>query len=208
MQKNIEIPTLKEGNGKELRELNNTAQQDIRALKCMDHEPSKTILTSLLQLKLEPTTRFEWQKHNQSEVDVAHYNGLLEFINLRAQATETLSPDRPQQKEGNFTCRNRQPHHQASFVVGASSNCTVCKSDKHPLYLCPTFKAMPRDKIISILRSNNLCINCLKPNHFARQCPSLHKCKKCKKCTTAWSMTTKRNRKPLHRPLCPLRPLS
>ena len=44
MQKIIEIPTLKEGNGKELRALHDTAQQHIRALKCMGHEPSKTFL--------------------------------------------------------------------------------------------------------------------------------------------------------------------
>lgn len=50
VQRIIEIPPLKEGNGKELRMLHDTAQQHIRALKCMGHEPSRTFLTSLLQL--------------------------------------------------------------------------------------------------------------------------------------------------------------
>ena len=57
----------------------------------MDHEPSKTFHTSLLQLKLDQTTHFEWQKYNQSEACVALYTDLLEFINLQAQATETLT---------------------------------------------------------------------------------------------------------------------
>ena len=80
VQRIIEIPQLKEGSGKELRTLHDTAQQHIRALKCMGHEPSRTFLTSLLQLKLDPTTRFEWQRHNQSKVDVASYTDLLDFV--------------------------------------------------------------------------------------------------------------------------------
>lgn len=92
VQKIIEIPALMEGNGRELRALHDVAQQHIRALECMGHEPSKTFLTSLLQLKLDQTTRFEWQRHNQSEVDVASYTDLLEFINLRAEGHRELGP--------------------------------------------------------------------------------------------------------------------
>ena len=76
VQSIIEIPTLKEGSTKELCALHDTAQQHIRALKCMSHQPNRTFLTSLLQLKLDQTTRFEWQKHKQSEVDVASYADL------------------------------------------------------------------------------------------------------------------------------------
>ena len=179
VQKIVEIPT---GNGKELRALHDTVQQHVSALKCMGHEPSRTLLTSLLQLKLDPTTRFEWQKHNQSEVDIASYTDLLEFINLRAQATETLTPDQMQSKrthKGDPIRRNRPPHQHASFTAGANASCIVCKSEKHPLYVCSTFKEMPWDKKVSTLRANNLCLNCFKPGHFSRQCSSTHKCKKC-----------------------------
>ena len=51
----------------------------------------------------------------------------------------------------------------------------------HPLFMCPTFKDMPRDKKIATLRLNDLCLNCLKPGHFAKQCTSTHKCKKCQR---------------------------
>ena len=62
----------------------------------MGHEKSKTFLTSLLQLKLDQITCFEWQKHNQGEVDVTSYTDLVEFVNLQVQATETLTPDSTQ----------------------------------------------------------------------------------------------------------------
>ena len=36
---------------------------------------------------------------------------------------------------------------------------------------------MPHDEKVSTLRANGLCMNCLDPNHFIRQCKSIHKCK-------------------------------
>ena len=155
---------MKEGNGKELCALHDTAQQHIHALKCMGHEPSKTFLTSLLQLKLDQVTRFKSQRHKQSEIDIASYTDLLEFINLRAQATENLTQDptniRRYQRADPLR-RNRQPHSHASYAAETATNCIMCKSDKHPLFMCPTFTDMPRDSKVSTMRANNLCLNCL-----------------------------------------------
>lgn len=60
VKKIVEIQPLKDGNGKELRHLHDTSQQHICALKAMGHEPDGTFITSLLQLKLDQTTLFEW----------------------------------------------------------------------------------------------------------------------------------------------------
>ena len=40
---------------------------------------------------------------------------------------------------------------------------------------------LPHDKKLSTLRSNNLCMNCLKPGHFIKGCQSSHRCKRCQK---------------------------
>ena len=55
---------------------------------------SLNFITSLLQLKLDPTILFEWQKHDQDSDKVSGYEKFLEFINLRAQASECLLPER------------------------------------------------------------------------------------------------------------------
>ena len=50
-------------------------------------------MTSVLELKLDPNTLFEWQKHSHDTTDVPdvpHYNELLDFIDVHAQASETL----------------------------------------------------------------------------------------------------------------------
>ena len=78
----LEAPSLKKGTGKELRRLHNTVQQHLCALKAMDYEPSGPFITSMLELKLDPNTMFEWQKHSQSSTAVPHYQDLLEFVNL------------------------------------------------------------------------------------------------------------------------------
>ena len=40
---------------------------------------------------------------------------------------------------------------------------------------------LPHDDKVSVLKTNNLCTNCLTGGHFKRQCKSIHKCKVCQK---------------------------
>ena len=61
--------SLVEGSATELRSLHDTLQQHLRAL---------TFITSIIELKLDATTLFEWQKHTQEKVDdVPPYQDLL-----------------------------------------------------------------------------------------------------------------------------------
>lgn len=48
----------------------------------MGQEPSGSFITSMLELKLDSTTLFEWQRHTQDERDVSHYDRLLEYDKL------------------------------------------------------------------------------------------------------------------------------
>lgn len=84
----LNAPVLKEGSGKELRILHDIVLQHLRAL---GHEPTNSFITSLLELKLDTTTMFEWQRHSQEHADVPDWQELLDFLNLRAQAAEASS---------------------------------------------------------------------------------------------------------------------
>ena len=183
----LEAPPLKDGSGKELRHLHDTVQQHLRALKAMEYEPSGSFITSVLELKLDVNTMFEWQKHSQDSNDVPHYQKLLEFINLRAQASETPTCNYkgPQRNESHYSKKNAPSSKPvASFTASAADsavNCILCKNDKHPLYACTRFKSLSHDKMMSTLKANSLCINCLRPGHFVKLCKSLHRCRKCQK---------------------------
>ena len=186
VRKISEIPYMKDGTGREVRRLHDTVLQHVRALKTMGHEPSGSFITSLLELKLYPTTMFEWQKHSDDCTDVPHYSNLLDFLNLRAQASETCSAEtkRVPRGETNPTRRSAFNRSVASFAANTSEptfSCVNCPSKKHPLYACPRFKALPHDKMVSTVRTNEMCMNCLKVGHFARQCNSLNRCRKCQK---------------------------
>ena len=76
------------------------------------------------------------------------------------------------------------PQTIASFATKTfdlSPNCLVCKTEKHPLYACPRFKVFLHDQNVSTLKSNGVCMKCLKPRHFMKYYKSLHHCKACQK---------------------------
>ena len=89
----METPRLKDGSGRELRRFHDVIQQHVRALKAMGCEPPGPFLTSLLELKLDVDTSFEWQKHSQNCRNTPECQKLLDFINLRAQASEISTSD-------------------------------------------------------------------------------------------------------------------
>ena len=179
VRKIVEAPSLKDSTGRELRRLHDVLQQHLRALKAMGKEPPAAFITSLIEMKLDPDTRFEWQKSSQGSVDVPPYAELLEFLNLRAQASESATPE--QRRQGDS---RKYPQSKASSFTSSAygtNNCVISKTEKHPLYACTRLKSLSHDKMIETLKFNDLCMNCLRPGHFSRQCTSLSKCRKCQK---------------------------
>lgn len=57
----IDTPPIRDGSGRELRRLHDIVQQHVRALKSLGDEPSPSFITSIIELKLDSTTMFEWQ---------------------------------------------------------------------------------------------------------------------------------------------------
>ena len=83
---------------------------------------------------------------------------LLEFINLRAQASEASFSDhkRASQVEDHSVKKGSNAEKSitsltASTVNSTSHNCVICKSYKHPLYACLQFKSLPHDEVVSTL---------------------------------------------------------
>ncbi len=170
----VETPLLKDGNG---RRMHDTLQQHLRALYASDCEPLSWVITSTILLKLDPSTLFEWQKHTQMVTKVPHFTDLLDFIDMRARASESTSKRAPARE-------NPSKKVSANFVLNSEpsySRCLLCKTERHPLYFCSKFKNMSHDQKLSVIRSNSLCMNCLRSGHFLDKCRSVHHCKRCQK---------------------------
>ena len=80
----LDAPSLKGGNSKELRRLHDVAKQHLRALKVMKYETFASLVTSVLEFKLDHTTMFKWQQHTQDSNTVPDFDDLLEFLDVRA----------------------------------------------------------------------------------------------------------------------------
>ena len=152
----------------------------------MGHDPSGPFLMSTIELKLDQYMMSKWQKYSQKSTTVPDYRDILEFLNLRAQASESTVLDSNQKKPRIDLSGKRIPSKPgaiASFTthtepsISASQAYIMCKPDKHPLYSCPKFRGMSHDTMVSTLKSHNPCMNCLGPNHFVKNCKSLHRCK-------------------------------
>ena len=165
----LNTPSLKEGSRRELRHLHDTIQQHLRALKAMDYEPSSPFITSVLELKLDAATMFEWQKHSQSSTEVPHYQDLLKFIDLQAQASETSIVE---QAKGSSRIGSSLPNKTTvqnrpqltSFITSTSgqtgNNCIACNDgSKHPLHACSKFKAFFHENKLTLLKNSKLCFN-------------------------------------------------
>lgn len=84
---------------------------------------------------------FEWPKHTQTSTEVPHYLELIDFIDLRARASEASSIE-PVKKSGGpkrFPMIRRLNHYVGAADV--TSTCVSCKSGKHTLYTCASLRA-------------------------------------------------------------------
>ena len=148
----MEAPPLKDGSAKELRHLHDILQQHLRALKSMELEPDPSFITSIIELKLDTTTLFEWQKHTQESIkDVPPYQDILDFLNLRAQASESLAGQTKRNSAQPPGKKSAQSSGNVASFTAASANsnhsrCIVCTSERHPLYACSSFKALSHEE--------------------------------------------------------------
>ena len=149
----------------------------------MDYEPSGPFVTFILELKLDPTTLFEWQRHSQDSREAPHYIALLEFLDLRACASENWVHDTNQRRQ---TVPPEKISTKLSYHVNITDTCVACKSGKHPLYTYRKFRLLPRRQMMAILKEHRYCINCVKPGHFDRQCPCWQRCRKYQKPHHTW----------------------
>ena len=197
----MDTPSLREGSGKELHRLYDTILQHIRALKTMDGDLTGAFLTSIIELKLDADTIFEWQKHSQEQKTTPQYEDILGFIDLRAQASETAALGKKQVKVNQTG--GGKPHHSGrnvtSFATHADSkhHCVLCEPKKHLLYACPKFKGMALVEKLSTLQNKRLCKNCLGGGHFVRQGRLLHNVRSVKGPTTLCCTMTRRIRQDL-----------
>ena len=87
----IDELSLKEGNGK--GRFHDVALQHYPALKAMNEDNFETLLTAILELKMDPTTMKDWQHSTWEHSEVPPCSDLLDFIDLQASDSENSLHD-------------------------------------------------------------------------------------------------------------------
>ena len=112
---------------------------------------------------------------------VPSYDVLLKFIDLPAHCSETAESGEQKQPAGTA---NRKDSLRPSYMYVANggsnkSNCVACKQKQHHLSSYRVFLGFSLQYRLSVIKENELCINCLKPEHFVRKCVSSLRRKVC-----------------------------
>ena len=132
-----EVPSLKDGSGKDIGRFHDTVKQHLRAPHPMSEDPTGSYITALLELKLDKETVFEWQKASQASKTTPHYM-MIGLISL----TSVHRPRRlSQANSGGFS--HQESRHlgppAVAFLANAHetalSNCSLCKTTNTPCML-------------------------------------------------------------------------
>lgn len=103
----------------------------------MERLDFERFMTALGECKLDSLTIVEWQKSIQTEKDVPGYEKFLEFLDLRATATE-LTPQETSQRKPHFPFRKSSkftpPENGIQNVLVYAANtqvkCAACSGQK------------------------------------------------------------------------------
>ena len=171
----VEIPTVKSGSGRELRHLHDLVSQHLRSLRTIKGDTFESFMSSLIEMKLDQSSKFAWQQHTHERRDIPSIDELLKFVDWRSQASELSIPREAERKY--FNVEKNKP--RTSYQITTERKCAACNEATHPLFACTSFQALPHEDRLAMVRRQSLCINCLRHGHFANQCQSSQRCKKC-----------------------------
>ena len=103
----------------QLCRLHDNINQHLQAHKAMDYDPSGPFIMSVLELNLNEHILFKWQRYSHESGKVPHYQDMLDFVDLRAQSTESI--------EYKVDGKRNPSQHRASYIMSTNNTCVECK---------------------------------------------------------------------------------
>lgn len=184
----VEFPKISKESYSSLRNLLDTTQIHLRALKALNETVDQwdSILIYLITDKFDYNTKKEWEATIVKDDDTPTMNDLTEFLENRCHLLERIDKQTNIHVFKNFGNKHSSSKSQQKMsyanVGGASSHrpCLVCKQE-HELYACKDFLELSINSRLAEIKRHKLCINCLKPGHLIANCKSIFNCRNCGK---------------------------
>lgn len=178
VQSLFDFPSMKRESASELHTLLEKFQTNVKILKQLGENTDHwdVLLIYLLSSRLDAVTRRDWEEHSETH-NATKFQQMTEFLEHRVNVLESVassSADIPYAAR-----KNNLPRSGSYSAIHQSARpCPAC-SNPHLLYQCETFSEFAIEEKEALVRSNNLCRNCLRWGHMARNCASESSCRKC-----------------------------
>lgn len=147
----------------ELRNILNIVRECASLLKDTPIEQA-LLFYALKQLDKSSIERYEIAVQDSKEIQ--KLNNFLSFLEKRCEIIDKIAI---QNDSHNF--KNIKQNSQ-------TGKCPCCPN-RHPLYLCETFKKMKINERSDLVKKQKLCRVCLKQNHLASECTFSKNCSEC-----------------------------
>lgn len=167
--------------------------QIIRTIKILGYDVDRladAIVVNIIQDKLDRYTRKAWELTIKT-TSIPTTNQLISFLESHAKSLHNAGFNQGHSASDHHNkLRTSQAHAKGSkmaneniniynAVIGDTNKC-LC-NDNHPIFRCQTFLDMSPTMRLEEVKSRQLCLNCLRPNHEFRECKSTYGCRHCKK---------------------------
>lgn len=132
----FELPSISKDNHSALRQLLDTVQKHLRALKALKRPTDKwdDLIIHLVTGKLDQLTYREWETTIEQGV-LPNFQQLINFLNQRCRALEAASrssrvTSAPSQEKSIYN------KNTAAHVAIAKNACAFCQHESHNIYKC------------------------------------------------------------------------
>ncbi|XP_065094610.1 uncharacterized protein LOC135715141 [Ochlerotatus camptorhynchus] len=163
-----------------LSELADEFEKHVKILDSLETKAQHwdSVLVELLFSRMDATSQKQWE-NNRDKTQRPSYDDLIKFIHDHSRTLQSLKLSQlvcTPSMEAKLTKSRQVLAHSATEQT---PKCTACKQ-AHFLFQCEVFRDQTPHQRFDLVKRNNLCINCIKASHQARNCTS-GCCKYCQK---------------------------
>ncbi|XP_055633918.1 uncharacterized protein LOC129774235 [Toxorhynchites rutilus septentrionalis] len=139
-----------------------------------------------LYFKLDDVSQKDWEEFAVKKEEPAYLH-VMEFLEGQTRILDAIAVDQHSESKHDPFSSTPLPFKKPvsklsvhSMSEKSSPKCVSC-GGSHYISNCPAFVLMTLDKRFQVVNSKKLCSNCLRRDHYSRDCSSNFRCRTCSK---------------------------